>query len=148
MVEPVNGKNPLVQQAHSIHLPMPGEEPGEDDGYEDDDEWEELPEMDSEPLRDPLSEDEQFEGVNRPPPDLEKARKRHRRPPMPKVPKPREAPVFIPPFEVLPDGSVTGPKIGDGSDVLPPGFDPPKGSAEAAAQVLYGRPPQQSGGNG
>ena len=43
MVEPKNGKNPIVQQAQTIRLPMPGEIEGDDEDweeYEDDDEYE------------------------------------------------------------------------------------------------------------
>jgi len=102
-----------------------------------------------EPAREPLSEDEQFNGVNRTPPDpekLERLHKKRKRPPMPKVPDPDRVPVFEPPFEVLPDGTVTGPKLGDGSTVLPTGFDPPRGSAEGLAQMIYAKPPQKHGG--
>jgi hypothetical protein len=162
MVEPVNNKNPLVTAAQEIQLPMPGEvfddEPGEweeeyDEYDEGDGEWEyeeELPDVDSVPFGEPRSEDEQFAGVNRPPPDLETPKKRRRRPAMPRVPKPEleEGEVFDPPFEVLPDGTVVGPKVGEGLDKIPEGFDPPRGSAEAAAQLIYGKPPQKMGGTG
>ncbi len=151
MVEPDrNGKNPLVQSAQVLRLPMPGEiedEDDEDDEYED--EWEERPDVDSEPLRMPQSEDEQFNGVNRRvagEQDGQPRKKKRRRPPMPKVPKPEEGEVFDPPFTVLPDGTVVGPRVGEGLDELPEGFDPPRGSAEASVQLLYGRPPQRSGG--
>jgi hypothetical protein len=148
MVEPVNGQNPLVQHANSIRLPMPGEEFDEDDEDYDED-GEEYGDVDDAPVsqRDPLSEDEQFNGVNLPPPDPDKPRRKRRRPPMPSVPTPPEGKVFVPPFDVLPDGTVTGPKVGDASDELPPGFDPPRGSAEAMVQMVYAKPPQRMGGN-
>jgi len=143
MVEPVNGRNPLVQHAERIRLPMPGDELDEDEyDYEDGEEYD-----DDEPLRQPMSEDEKLEGVNAAPPDPGKPRKR-RRPPMPKVPKPDEGEVFVPPFTVLEDGTVTGPTLGEPSDELPPGFNPPRGSAEAALQMVYARPPQKLGGVG
>ncbi len=141
-MEPVNGRNPLVTQAQAIRLPMPGEIETE---VEEDYEEEEWADVDSAPLGEAQSEDEQFAGVNRKPPagyDEGKPKKR-RHPPMPKTPKPPEGGVFDPPFEVLPDGTVTGPKIGEGLDIMPKGFDPPKGSAEAAMQIIYGKPPQK-----
>jgi hypothetical protein len=139
MVEPKNGRNPLVVQAEKIRLPMPGETDDEDEYEYEDEEWEEVDE-----LREPQSEDEKVNGVNMSP-DSGKPRRR-RRPPMPSVPQPDEGEVFVPPFEVLPDGTVTGPTIGDASDVLPPGFDPPRGSAEALLQTVYAKPPQRLGG--
>jgi hypothetical protein len=143
IVEPVHGKNPLVQSAQEIHLPLPGEIADDEDREED---YDDMPDVDSAPLGDPQSEDEQFAGVNRPPPDLEKLKRR--RPRMPRVPRPPEGEVFVPPFQVLEDGTVTGPKVGEGLDELPEGFDPPRGSAESAMQLIYGRPPQRSGGSG
>jgi hypothetical protein len=173
MVEPVTGKNgkkqnPLAVAAQSIHLPWPGEEiadefeaPGEWEEYDEDEdkdgEWEyeeDLPDVDSVPFGEPRSEDEQFAGVNRPPPRTEQdgqpRKKRRRRPPMPKVPNPElaEGEVFDPPFTVLKDGTVVGPRVGEGLDVMPKGFDPPRGSAEAAVQLIYAKPPQKSGGTG
>jgi hypothetical protein len=165
MVEPdKSGKNPLVTSAQQLRLPMPGEitdDEGEDeweydeDGDSEGEGWEDVPDVDSVPLGEPRSEDEQFEGVNRPPPlsGYEEAgpkKRRRRRPAVPKVPSPElgEGEVFEPPFKVLPDGTVVGPKVGEGLDEMPEGFDPPRGSAEAAAQIIYGRPPQRSGGVG
>lgn len=158
MVEPVKGKNPLVQSAQRIRLPLPGEIEDDEDEYEDTDEYEEededgeeWPDVDSEPLREPQSEDEQFNGVNRRvhsgdqegQPHKPARRKKKRKL---VVPQPDEADVFVPPFEVLEDGTVVGPRVGEELDVMPEGFDPPKGSAEAAAQLIYGRAPQKSGG--
>lgn len=135
-------------RAQSIHLPMPYEDDFEDyDDYDDEDEWDTSEWEDGE-MPEPRSEDEQFNGVNRPPPDPDKGppRKRKRRhPPMPRVPKPPEADVWEPPFEVLPDGTVTGPTVGDGdTERLPAGFDPPRGSFEGVTSIF--RPPGSAGG--
>jgi hypothetical protein len=127
---------------------MPYEDDVEDYGdYDDEDEWD-TSEWEDEEMPEPRSEDEQFNGVNRPPPDPDAPppRKRKRRhPPMPKVPRPDEADVWVPPFEVLPDGTVTGPTAGDGdASRLPEGFDPPRGSFEGVTGIF--RPPASAGG--
>lgn len=141
-VKPVNGRNPLVLSAERIHLPLPFEQP-DDDEYDDEDAWEELDEMEgAEMLREPQSEDERVAGVNQRPPDPDRQRqKRRRMPPMPKVPRPKHKPAeWVPPFEVLPDGTVTGPKCSRDGDPpgteLPPGFDPPKGSMEGVTMMF------------
>lgn len=159
-VKPVNGKNPLVLSANNIYLQMPGEIEDEDDGdWDDDEDWEEdeLDEPDSVGIgqREPLSEDEQFNGVNEPPPsgyEQPSKVKRRRRPPMPRVPEPDRAEAWHPPFEVLPDGTVTGPKLA--ANGAPPGselpmaiaadgteapFDPPKGSMEMSSMIFRPR---------
>lgn len=145
-MKPVNGRNPLVLQAQQIHLPMPYEDLDADED-DDEDEWEEEPDdVDSVGVgeREPQSEDEQFNGVNRPPPSDaypdRPRRRRRRRPPMPDVPVPPEGQLWEPPFEVLPDGTVTGPKISNEGDPpgteLPEGHNPPKGSFEGAAMLF------------
>lgn len=156
-MKPVNGKNPLVVKAAQIHLPMPYEDDPEEYGDEDwdDDEngegWDTSAWEDSE-MPEPRSEDEQYQGVNRPPPPVEqsgqparKPKRRRRQPPMPRVPKPPEVDVWEPPFEVLPDGTVTGPTVGDGdTERLPAGFDPAPGTFEGVTSIF--RPPGSSGG--
>jgi hypothetical protein len=145
----VNGKNPLVQQAMKLVLPMPGDE--DDEEYEDG-EWD-TSEWEDEELPEPMSEDEQVNGAYSAPPrdysevaNRKPARKR-RMPPLPRTPKPyRDPDAWEPPFEVLPDGSVTGPKLGDGDPTrLPEGFDPERGSFEGVMGIF--RPPG-SGGEG
>lgn len=140
----MNGKNPLVMLAERIRFPMP---------YEDAAEQGELPDVDAveweEELPEAMSEDEQVNGVNMPPPD---PNRRRRLPPMPRVPKGEDIEdlnVWHPPFEVLPDGTVVGvPMAAEGSPpgdevpiaILPDGtrepFNPPKGSMEASAQMF------------
>lgn len=122
---------------------MPGEEdPGEDYYREEDEEEWDTSEWEEE-LPEPMSEDEQFNGVNAPPPAARKSRRR--RPPMPRTPNSAQEQVldpdsWIPPFEVLPDGTVTGPKLGDGDiERLPDGYDPPKGTFEGVLGMF--RPP-------
>lgn len=138
-VKPENGRNPLVVRAQGIRITMPGDEletyDYEDDGEED------------EPLPEPRSEDEQLAGVNvAPPGEAAPRRRRRRRPPMPRVPVPADGPEpWTPPFEVLSDGTVTGPKLGDADPTrLPEGFDPPRGSFEGVTSIF--RPPG-AGGN-
>lgn len=141
-------------RAAQIHLPMPYEDDGDEEDWdeelEDEDGWD-TSEWEDQELPDPKSEDEQYQGVNRPPPAADepgqppRRKKRRRHPPMPRVPKPAEADVWEPPFEVLPDGTVTGPTIGDGDATrLPEGFDPPRGSFEGVTSIF--RPPGSSGG--
>lgn len=136
-VKPVNGRNPLVQAAARISLPMPYEDEFISD-YDDED-YEMSEDME---LREPLSEDEQFNGVNQPPRDyshVKPPRRRRRLPPMPRTPDidQQDQDEWVPPFEVLPDGTVTGPKVGDADPTrLPEGFDPPKGSFEGVAQIF------------
>lgn len=134
-----------------ISLPMPGQEDDDDDDYDEDGEdgewddgyYDEPPDADGVPLElpEPMSEDEQFNGVNMPPvsgyqPDIPSGdpdhqpraprsggqrprRKRQRMPPMPDVPRARKrkaGETWHPPFEVAPDGTVLGvPVSKDGS---------------------------------
>lgn len=132
----------------------------------DEEEWEERDDPEGVEMgqREPMSEDEAMNGVNsRPPSGYEdeprlaaKPKRRRRMPPMPSVPRgdyDEDMPgVWHPPFEVLPDGTVTGPTlVSDGAPpgpdpgdmILPDGtrvpFDPPKGSMEGAAGMF--RPP-------
>jgi hypothetical protein len=144
-VKPVNGKNPLVQQAQQLQLPMPYEnEDYEGDEYEDEDEWD-TSDWDDEELPEPMSEDEQFNGAYGDPRDYSKVKppkRRKRLPPMPKSPRPKKVKdpdAWEPPFEVLADGTVTGPKLGEVGSELPPGFDEnsvPKGSFEGVTQIF------------
>lgn len=145
-----------------------------DDAYYDD---EELPDVDAEDLYlpDPRSEDEQFNGVNmRPPsgysyqpePPEDRVPRSHpprpgggrrgrRLPPMPRVPRSQrqDGDVWVPPFDVLPDGTVVGvPLSQDGAPpiaelpemIMPDGtrtvMDPGKGSMEGVSQIILGRP--------
>jgi len=135
---------------------MPGEE-YEDGDYEEeyeDGEWDTADWKDEE-LPDPMSEDEQLAGVNAAPPRPDqdgqpRPKRRRRRPPMPRTPKPEHDPdAWEPPFEVLPDGTVVGPKLGDADPTrLPPGFDESnvmKGSFEGVTRMFI---PPGSGGEG
>lgn len=139
-MKPVNGRNPLVQSASQIRLPMPYEDDDEDDWeWEDED----VDERELPAAREAQSEDERMNGVNTEPLDysrLKRPTRKRRMPPMPGVRKPKHTDDWTPPFEVGPDGTVTGPKLGDGDpDRLPEGFDPPPGSAEGVLSIF--RPP-------
>jgi hypothetical protein len=133
---------------------MPGEELGQDAGqeYEDDDGWD-TAEWEDEELPNPMSEDEQVNGAFPPPPRdysevaNRKPRRRHRRPPMPRTPNPEHDPnAWVAPFEVLEDGTVVGPTLGDGDPTrLPDGFEPEKGSFEGVVRMFV---PPGSGGEG
>lgn len=137
----MNGRNPLVVSAGKIRLPMPYEDQiGSDYEYEDDEDWDE--DMDD-AMPEPLSEDERVNGVNRPVRDyshVRPPRRKRRMPPMPSTPDPEREPRWKPPFEVLPDGTVTGPSLSRDGDPpieeLPEGFDPPKGSMAAVASIF------------
>lgn len=123
MVKPVNGMNPLVQQASRIKLGMPGDR---DEDYEwQDQEWEEEP-------PEAMSTDE-----------AEAAPRRRRRPPMPAVPKAEHGPDWAPPWPVDADGNAVGVELAHDGDApgtdVPAGFDPPKGTAEAAARMMMPR---------
>jgi hypothetical protein len=125
MVKPVNGQNPVVQQAAKIRLGMPGDE--ELDEEQEGEWWEE------DPGDEPLSADEAEAAP----------RQRRRRPRMPAVPRPARDGAWKPPWPVDEDGNAVGvPMAAEGSppgEEAPEGFDPPRGTTELALKMMTPR---------
>jgi hypothetical protein len=127
---------------------MPYEDDPDDDYEDEDDEWED--DEEDQELPEPMSEDEQVNG-SFPAPRTKPPKRRRRMPPMPEAPVPRKrkkGDVWHPPFEVRPDGTVVGVKVGEGLDKMPvqiledgtrQEFDVEKGTMEGVAGIF--RPP-------